>query len=203
MTLIRFCTSPFDKGLDFYKKASKIIRIMKQWTLPSKYKCIADLFAFPFLFDHKKETLEWMNSNEIIQKLIALIAANTVQTSSIHDQQNEDDRLKISRQVHGKHILKSMIGWMIVEHLGYNVGNYGPSKFFADHADEIPSAEDSLTFCELIADIDSKWRAASYDYGVYIAVNGLHETFNAYWYHAEENRWMKDLRTHTKLIFRD
>jgi hypothetical protein len=181
---------------------------MKQWSIPSKYNSIVDCYAFPLLVSNKKESLKWMESNKILQKLISIINANPL-TGRLIDStddlfcstQSDYLRRQRSAQYNGKRILQFHVNYLILEYLGYDMGDYPPSKFFADHGDEIIESKDSLTFCESVNDINGHWRQRAVDYTAYYNCNSIDSILDGFWYFPQKNTWMRGLKSHTKIIF--
>lgn len=180
---------------------------MKQWTLPTKFKSIADLAIFPLLFSDRKKSALVLEDFEIL-KLIKTLDLNKYTVDDIqHSREadlfdNSDHRLEISAHVNGKAEVKLAIASIILEKLGYDMGVNPPSRFFKENPiPDVSTEQDAVKFCDEMWDINGKIRAALFSWGIYQRVNGLDVILEPYWFHSDRSVWMKNYRSEMKLVF--
>ena len=175
---------------------------MKHWALPKKYKCIAKIYAFPLCFNRRDEALRWIENDPVIQNCVSILEKITTTVDDIPADGTTEERCAVAEIVNGKEILLAVIGYVLMEKLGYDMGRNAPSKFFESYTIPHASSEtEANTIVRQSYDIAGKLRAAVFDWGIYIRCNNLTEELHKYWYHDAKDCWMYDLRTVMRMVW--
>lgn len=136
----------------------------KIWSLPVGHPAnkVAHLWVFPLFFTDKSkiEILERPIFKHLL-KLYDLIGPSPDYT--------HETRYEYAKHVNGRAMLEALMGWFIVEALGWDMNAMSPTAFLK--ANPIPEADNQKDAIELVYnnlyDINSKWRAYCYDVHVH------------------------------------
>jgi hypothetical protein len=178
---------------------------MKRWTIPAEYECIVDLFIMPLLLE-RREMLSVL-SEPHAALLINAIRLNSATADDVANETDMDKRVEASYRYLGRETLKGILSSYVLERLGYNMGGNPPSVFLANHPVPIVNTdEESRAFAASAYNLNSPFRCAAYDWGIYTHCNGVYDTLmgqDCWWFYREKNMWVnpKDRQNNVKIFF--
>lgn len=176
---------------------------MKRWTLPDDLACIADIYVMPLLLGHRSAIA--ILDDEALRPLLVAICLNRAEAGDVSKATTSEDRIAASYRYLGRETLKGVVAAYILEKMGYNMGGNPPSTFLLSHPLPIvKTSEEAEALGVQIYDLNNPYRAAAYDWSIYIDVNGLREKlFDEWYYNSDKAIWRhRNGKNDVRLFFR-
>lgn len=179
---------------------------MGQWTIPEKYRIISNSVIFPFIYENRNSDIKLLENNGTIQKLLNIIRfISHYSTNSIPFKGDNKEDCRIAYIVNGKNLMVLAISYLVYESVGhpFSFGPTLPTAVFNEHSvPNINSIGEAEKYATELYDLNGKFRAIVHDWSCWNFSNDTKYHIDSFWFYAQNNTWMIDLKPLFKLKFK-